>query len=382
MLLRMWQNVFTVLSHNHVYIIAKYRLSVCFLRSIYSLRLFQLTCRWRLLLPLRRILLFFFLALFLLLMIHYTSEQVSYILHHRLYNMTLTEGIPVAPIKSWNLSSHPQCINRTISMGMALSFRYKQSYVLHDNLMPLDRSPYFTDLLPTFCSTASSYYCYTFYIAYDYNDPVLSLAVGQFTFLNIFRRVASKTNCLENLKVNMKFVYCNYTDRPARSQNDAMMAGYKDNMEYYYMVNDDTTFDTPDWAHVLTQTLRQMSPPNVGTTGPTQEGGNLNVMTYNFAHRTHIDIFGYFYPPEFTTWSADSWIDGVYRPHNSYKHPDVHVTHRQERGTRYGHAKSYPQHLYIEVMRHTRQILRRYVNAHYPGVCWFYYHDVDIKQLY
>ena len=262
-------------------------------------------------------------------------------------------------------------------MGTAVSFRYRQSSLIYSNVLPLGKSPYFSDLLTTFCATASDNYCYTFYVAYDYNDPVLSLPQGRFTFLNSFRDVTAKTHCQQRLNINVKFVHCNYTGRPARSQNDAMMMGYKDNMEYYFMVNDDTYFKTKNWAEPLIGSLQTMTPPYVGTTGPTHEGGNLKIMTHNFAHRTHINIFGYFYPPEFSTWSADSWIDGVYRPHNSYKHPDVHVIHLQERGTRY-RGSSFSKPLFIDILKRTRKRLFDYVNTNYPGACWVYNNDYNV----
>ena len=47
----------------------------------------------------------------------------------------------------------------------------------------------------------------------------------------------------------------------------------------------------------VTEALRHMNPPNVGITGPT--GGRRDIFTFEFVHRTHIDIFGFYYPPEF-----------------------------------------------------------------------------------
>ena len=58
-------------------------------------------------------------------------------------------------------------------------------------------------------------------------------------------------------------------------------------------------------------------------------------MTHDFVHRTHIDIFGFYYPRTFTDWFADDWITFVYHPHRSRKVAGVHVKHTMEMGSRY-----------------------------------------------
>ena len=219
----------------------------------------------------------------------------------------------------------------------------------------------FRDLLPTFCYTASRDYCYTLFVAYDYNDIVLSLPEGRFTFINNFHHLAhAHDDCLGRHKVNLQFVECNYTGRPAWSQNEAMMAAYRDEFDYYLMANDDTLFTNITWTEKLVDILRKMSPPNVGTTGPTQIWGNEDIMTYNFVHRTHIDIFGYFYPPVFLTWSADEWMTKVYEPDHSVKHPGVIVFHVQELGQRYQHTL-FPREELKVVLDRTRGVLRKYL---------------------
>ena len=40
-----------------------------------------------------------------------------------------------------------------------------------------------------------------------------------------------------------------------------------------------------------------MKPPNIGATGPV--GARKNIFTFEFVHKTHVDIFGTYYPKEF-----------------------------------------------------------------------------------
>ena len=102
----------------------------------------------------------------------------------------------------------------------------------------------------------------------------------------------------------VKIVRCNHNEKPAWAQNDAMMEAYIDGMDYSYRINDDTLFLTPGWTEMFIHILLSFDPPNVGVVGPNHEGGNTNILTYDFTSSRHIEIFGYHYPKMFMDWSA------------------------------------------------------------------------------
>lgn len=81
--------------------------------------------------------------------------------------------------------------------------------------------------------------------------------------------------------------------------------------------------------------MQQFSPPNVGVVGPLHKGGNQVILTYDFVHRTHIDVFGYYYPRIFTDWFADNWMSEVYGAERTLKMPSVKLLHTEEAGQRY-----------------------------------------------
>ncbi len=56
---------------------------------------------------------------------------------------------------------------------------------------------------------------------------------------------------------------------------------------------------TRDWTREFVETLRRSEPRDVGTVGPRHMGGNEAIITLDFVHRTHIDIFGFYYPRKF-----------------------------------------------------------------------------------
>ena len=117
--------------------------------------------------------------------------------------------------------------------------------------------------------------------------------------------------------------------------NAIALQAYKDGVMYMSRINDDTKFITKHWTSLGIQTLRNYKPTNVGVVGPTCEQGNTAIMTHDMVHRTHMDIFKYYYPPVFENWYLDNWITFVYQPDRSTKLTNWEVVHTMEQGTRY-----------------------------------------------
>ena len=74
---------------------------------------------------------------------------------------------------------------------------------------------------------------------------------------------------------------------------------------FFWQVNDDTVLESTGWTEKLIEQLLRFHPPNVGVAGPWFRDGNIAIMTHDFVHKTHIDIFGFYYPRVFTDWFAD-----------------------------------------------------------------------------
>jgi len=190
--------------------------------------------------------------------------------------------------------------------------------------------------MPTFCATASPGYSYRFYFAYDFNDPVFAnaglLAAFQKTFADEMRRLCDQPR---KIKSSVHLVQCSHTGKPTWAQNDAMLEAYLDHVDYYYRINDDTKMDTGGWVEAFVAVLRQYKPPFVGVVGPKHSGGNEAILTYDFVHRTHVDIFGFYYPRLFTDWWGDDWVTIVYQPGRSTKLENIRLAHTLGLGQRY-----------------------------------------------
>ena len=222
-------------------------------------------------------------------------------------------------------------------------------------------SPFFKHLLPSFCKTASIGFQYMFYIAYDFNDTILKHTDGQEAFEDQVKYLVTNL-CHSNISVGIVFVRCNHTRHPAWAQNDGLMAAYHDNIDYLYMVNDDTILVSKRWSEVFIKELHGMFPHNVGLVGPKHSGGNQEILTYNFVHRTHVDIFGHFYPRNFRDWHADRWISEIYKPHNVKKMHQIIVRHTIEIGTRYP-VHRMPTTQVLQVVHSSRTVLRERMKA-------------------
>ena len=215
----------------------------------------------------------------------------------------------------------------------------KKSQIIHEKARQtlILKLPIFEDLLPSFCRTASNSFMYKFFVGYDFNDPFLGSDHGHKDFQLAFKTLIQST-CSYDLHISLQLVKCDHTHQPARAQNDAMMAAYTDNMDYLYRVNDDTRMITPGWTEAFIQTLQGLNPPYIGVVGPSTTAkisDNTYILTYEFVHRTHVDIFGFYYPHMLTTWYADDWITHVYQPGRSVRLSDVLLEHTQKLGQRY-----------------------------------------------
>lgn len=222
-------------------------------------------------------------------------------------------------------------VEKNVAIGLAITTKGQAD--IQPGRVPTEL-PFFRRLLLSFCHTLSHGFIYNFYLAHDHNDPFFHLNNSHSLFEEYFDDFIDR-NCPHDANVSLHLVEVDHSGHPAWAQNDAMMAAYMDNMAYYYRVNDDTVLETTSWTENMIEELLRFNPPNVGVVGPWFRDGNIAILTHDFVHRTHIEIFGFYYPRVFTDWFADDWITGVYWPERSRKVAGVRVKHTMEMGSRY-----------------------------------------------
>ena len=60
-----------------------------------------------------------------------------------------------------------------------------------------------------------------------------------------------------------------------------------------------------------------------------------DTLTHEMVHRTHMEIFNYYYPPVFENWWTDVWIALIYKPNRSVELETWEVLHSLKYGSRY-----------------------------------------------
>ena len=177
-----------------------------------------------------------------------------------------------------------------------------------------------TQCLPSIISTAEPRFNYQIYIGterYDFLatqlDKIKSLSAGNIEIIPMIVKGGTA-----NIVIN-----------------EIARQAFKDGAEYMCRINDDTKFITKNWTSLGIKTLANYEPTNVGVVGPTCRQGNTHIMTHDMVHRTHMEIFNYYYPPVFENWWIDDWITLVYKPNRSIKLKNWEVVHSFKQGTRY-----------------------------------------------
>jgi hypothetical protein len=176
-------------------------------------------------------------------------------------------------------------------------------------------------LLPSLKNTYEpERFLYSVYVGYDLGDAFYDNR----TTLRAMRQWAA-THLPFALVVAVPV--SNPLQRPGPVMNLLSRAAYNDSCDFMYQVKDTTECLTP-WSSAFVDALRTMSPPLRGVVGPVCEYGNTAILTHDFVHRGHLDLFPTHYPAELTDWWADDWITAVYAPRNALRLADVVVARR------------------------------------------------------
>ena len=150
----------------------------------------------------------------------------------------------------------------SIAMGLAITTRTNPKWMKLpvSKWMNLKWSILLQILLRSFCATASEDYKYSFYLAYDYDDPYLSRMDEVELLVEEFYEIRN-SECSRLPHVDLNFVNCSHAGKPAWAQNDAMMSAYMDGHDYYYRVNDDAKLTTKGWGAHFIEKLATFKPP-------------------------------------------------------------------------------------------------------------------------
>ena len=188
--------------------------------------------------------------------------------------------------------------------------------------------PLFKTLLPSLTCTLDCGFRYTFVLGYDEDDPFYDSPNGLRVVGEWFSLHVAVPLSIEGISVSLHHVrVSNPLRRPGPVFIAMAQAAHALHAEYFYRVNDDSEF-LGRWPSLYTNTLQQLTPPGLGVVGPSCYDSKDRILTHDFVHRLHMEIFdGLYYPPEFSDWYMDDWISAVYGPQRTFLSKRVGIDH-------------------------------------------------------
>lgn len=163
------------------------------------------------------------------------------------------------------------------------------------------------------------------------------------------------------ISLKLRLVKVNNTlKKPGPVFLEMARAAYAAGAQYFYRINDDTELTTV-WPKIFVATLQSLGMP-YGVVGPYCDQGNQKILTHDFVHRTHMEIFEMnYYPPQLSDWWMDDWISWVYGQTRTFKARSTSVIHHTgAHGQRYQVDQSH-ELLLGDLIKQGRQKIRQYM---------------------
>ena len=126
-------------------------------------------------------------------------------------------------------------------------------------------------------------------------------------FNNIKEDIERLVNVMKNCKVNFISTAGIGKGHVTEMWNKCFEYGVQENYDYFLQCGDDIEFYNADWENYFIEFLKEKN--NIGV---------------SFVHRTHWDIFGYYYPKQIKNWGCDDWITEVYGKTNDVFYSPIH----------------------------------------------------------
>ena len=185
----------------------------------------------------------------------------------------------------------------------------------------------FSFLFPSLIRTLDCNFRYVVVLGYDSNDPFYDSAEGMKSAVTWFDENIKKVMKKRGISIYLKTIKVNNTlKKPGPVFMEMARTAYKEGAHYFYRLNDDTEL-IDNWPSIFVGALNNLGKP-YGVVGPTCRQGNQKILTHDFVHRLHMEIFEMnYYPAQLTDWWMDDWISFVYGQKRTFKAYDVKVIH-------------------------------------------------------
>jgi hypothetical protein len=221
----------------------------------------------------------------------------------------------------------------------------------------------FTYLLPSLRTSIDCGFRYTFVMGYDEGDAYHDTKGGMGRTVAWFDQHVA--GVLKTMNIHVDFlpvVVKNTVKKPGPVFIHMARAAYDKGADFFYRVNDDTEL-VARWPSRFVGTIMNLPPP-YGVVGPFCDA-NKKILTHDFVHRTHMEIFGMnYYPPALVDWWMDDWMTLVYGWQRTFSYREAEVIHHTGvHGQRYEVTKENESKVNALVQQ-GRQMIRAWMLKH------------------
>tara|TARA_B110000037_G_scaffold33801_1_gene40816 strand:+ start:581 stop:1321 length:741 start_codon:yes stop_codon:yes gene_type:complete len=178
----------------------------------------------------------------------------------------------------------------------------------------IEESYLYKNTLKSFVLTYDKEHESVFYIGIDKNDPVYDTDYNK-------EKLRKFCSVMKNMKI--EFIYMDGITKGHLTVmwNRLFEKAYNDGCDYFFQCGDDIEFKTKKWVNDCIDTLQKSD--DIGLVGPINN--NPRILTQSFVSRKHMELFGYYFPPEIINWYCDDWINDVYKGINKFYPLNAHL---------------------------------------------------------
>jgi hypothetical protein len=227
----------------------------------------------------------------------------------------------------------------------------------------------FQKFVPGFLHTLVTDYEFSLYFGFDIGDRFYDSQKNQQAckdwILKELKQIYSQNSNDFKVNVIMK-AYPKCHTNNVFFWNHLAAQAYQDGCDYNLQLGDDMVLHGTGWNELIdalkTQTLR----PNFGVVSPRHSGGTMRVHVMSFVHRSHYEIFGHHFPPEYYNWWADDWMTHIYNVYNSaiWLAPQASISMDHIVHQRYTPCASHQQRLLPSLVR-TKSLMDKWLVAQF-----------------
>lgn len=178
----------------------------------------------------------------------------------------------------------------------------------------INESYLYKNTLKSFFLAYNIEHSYKFYIGIDVGDPIYDNSQNKQEIIRL---------CSIIKNIDIEFIYMDGITKGHLTVmwNRLFEKAYNDGCDYFFQCGDDIEFKTKNWINDCITALQKSN--NIGLTGPINN--NPRILTQTFVSRKHMELFGYYFPPEIINWFCDNWINEVYKTINKFYPLENHL---------------------------------------------------------